>query len=71
MVYVIQVSCEQDQDGTVLHPEKLNDLYCSPNIHMIRSRKRRLAGHVVHMGEMRGAYRILVRKPQGQIQTQT
>ena len=50
-----------------MHPEKLNDLYCSPNIHMNRSRIKRLAGHVAHMGEMRGAYRILVRKPQGQI----
>jgi hypothetical protein len=34
---------------------------------MIRSRIKRLVGNVAHMGEMRGAYRVLVRKPQGQI----
>jgi hypothetical protein len=41
------------------HNEELNDLYSSPNIiRVIKSRKMRKAGHVVHMGEGRGAYRI-------------
>jgi hypothetical protein len=35
-----------------LHNEKLNDLYCSPNIVLaIKSRRMRWAGHVACMGE--------------------
>ena len=49
-----------------LHNENLNDLYSSPNIvQVIKSRRMRWAGHVTRMGEERGAYRILVRKPEG------
>jgi hypothetical protein len=34
-----------------LHNEELNDLYCSPTImQVIKSRRTRWAGHVVHMG---------------------
>ena len=34
-----------------LHNEKLNDLYCSPNIvWVIKSREMRWAGHVICMG---------------------
>ena len=34
-----------------LHNEKLNDLYCSPNIvRVIKSRRMRWAGHVARMG---------------------
>jgi hypothetical protein len=32
---------------------------------MIKSRRMRWAGHVVEMGEMRNAYKILVGKPKG------
>jgi len=32
---------------------------------MIESRRMRLAGHVVRMGERRGVYRVLVGKPEG------
>jgi hypothetical protein len=32
---------------------------------MIKSRRMRWAGHVVHMGEMKNAYKILVGKPEG------
>jgi hypothetical protein len=32
---------------------------------MIKSRRMRLAGHVAHMGEGRGVYRVLVGKPEG------
>jgi len=47
-----------------LHNEELNDLYSSPNnVRVIKSRRIRWAGHVARMGESRGAYRILVRKP--------
>jgi hypothetical protein len=49
-----------------LHNEELNDLYLSPNIiRMIKSRRMRWAGHVVRMGEGRGAYRIWVGRPEG------
>jgi len=48
------------------HSEYLNDLYCSPNIvRVIKTRRMRLAGHVARMGEWRGVYRVLVRKPEG------
>jgi len=48
-----------------LHNEELNDLY-SPNIvRVIKSRRMRWAVHVARMGEERGAYRILVGKPEG------
>jgi hypothetical protein len=44
-----------------LHNEELNDLYSSPTIiQVIKSRRMRWAGHVAHMSEGRGAYRILV-----------
>jgi len=46
-----------------LHNEELNDLYCSPNIvRVIKSRRMGWVGHVAHMGEGRGVYRILVGK---------
>ena len=49
-----------------LHEEELNNLYSSPNIvRVIKSRRIRWAGHVVHMGEGRGVYRVLVGKPEG------
>jgi hypothetical protein len=48
-----------------LRNEKRNDLYSSPNIRVIKSRRMRWAGHVVRMGEGRGAYRILVGRPEG------
>jgi len=49
-----------------LHNEELNDLYPSPNIvRVIKSRRMRWAGHVAHMGEERGVYRVLVGKPGG------
>jgi hypothetical protein len=49
-----------------LHNEKLNDLYASPSIfRAIKSRRMRWPGHVTHMGEKRGVYRILVGKPEG------
>jgi hypothetical protein len=49
-----------------LHNEELNDLYSSPNIiRVIKSRRMRWMGHVARMGERRGAYRILVGRPEG------
>jgi len=49
-----------------LHNEELNDLYSSPNtVRVIKSRRMRWAGHVAHVGEGRGVYRVLVGKPEG------
>jgi hypothetical protein len=48
-----------------LHNE-LNGLYSLLNlVRVIKSRKMRLAGHVAHMGEERGVYRVLVGKLEG------
>ena len=46
-----------------LHNEELNDMYgfYSPNIvRVIKPRRMRRAGHVAHMGERRGVYRVLM-----------
>jgi hypothetical protein len=52
-------------DWRKLHNEKVNNLYSSPNIvRVIKSRRIRWAGHVVHMGEGRVVYRVLVGKPE-------
>ena len=49
-----------------LHNEELNDMYCSPNIvRIIKLRRMKCAGHIARMGERRGVYRVLVRKPEG------
>jgi hypothetical protein len=45
---------------------KLHSLYSSSNIvRVIKSRMMRWAGNVARMGEGRGAYRILVGRPEG------
>jgi len=49
-----------------LHNEELNESYSSPNIVQgVKSRRMRWAGHVAHMGEERGVYRVLVGKLEG------
>jgi hypothetical protein len=49
-----------------LNNKDLYALYFSPNIiRVIKSRRLRWAGHVARMGERRGEYRALVRKPEG------
>ena len=46
--------------------KELNDLCFSPNItRVIKSRRMKWAGHVARVGEMRGAYRACMRKPDG------
>ena len=52
-----------------LRHEELYDLYFSPNtVRVIKSRRMRLAGQVVCVGERRGVYRILMGKPEGKRQ---
>jgi hypothetical protein len=49
-----------------LHNEELNDVYSLPNIvRVVKSRRMRWSGHMVHMGEDRGVHRVLVGKPKG------
>jgi hypothetical protein len=49
-----------------LHNNELHDLYSSPNIvRVIKSRRMMWAGHVARMGKGRGAYRVLVERPEG------
>jgi hypothetical protein len=57
---------EEDGSWRKLHNDELHDLSSSPNIvRVIKSRKMRWAGHVARMGEGRGAYRVLVGRPEG------
>jgi hypothetical protein len=48
-----------------LNNEELHNLYASPNIRVMKSRKMGWVGHVAHMGEMGLAYKHLVGKPEG------
>jgi hypothetical protein len=54
-------------DWRKLHYEELNDLYSSNIIRMIKSKKRRWAGHVASMGERKGVHRVLVGKPEERV----
>jgi hypothetical protein len=57
---------EEDEEGwRRLHNEGLHKMYGSPNItRVIKSRRVRWTGHAACMGEMRDAYKTLVRKPE-------
>ena len=49
-----------------LNNEELNGKYFLPNIfRAIKSRRMRWARHVARMGERRGVYMVLVRRPDG------
>jgi hypothetical protein len=49
-----------------LHNDKIYSLYSLPDIvRVIKSRRMRWMGHVAFMGEGRGVYRALVRRPKG------
>jgi len=49
-----------------LHYEELYDLHCSPDIiGVIKSNSIRWARHVARVGDRRGAYRVLVGRPEG------
>jgi hypothetical protein len=48
-----------------LHNEELSDLYSSPTtVRVIKLRRMRWVGHVSHMVEGEGMYRVLVGKPE-------
>jgi hypothetical protein len=49
-----------------LHNEELHGLYSSTSIvRVIKARRMRWTGHVARIGEVRGAYNILVGEPEG------
>jgi hypothetical protein len=49
-----------------VHNEELHGSYYSPSIiRVIKARRMRWAGHVVRIRKVRGAYNILVGKPEG------
>jgi hypothetical protein len=49
-----------------LHNEELHILYSSPDIiRQVKSRRMRWARHVIHMGEKKKVYKVLVGKPEG------
>jgi hypothetical protein len=48
-----------------LHNGERHNLYSSPDIRQIKSRRMRWAGHVACMREGRNVYRVLVGKPEG------
>jgi hypothetical protein len=53
-------------EWTELHKDELYELYSSKNfIRVIKSRRMRWSGQAVRMVERRGAYRVLVGKPEG------
>jgi hypothetical protein len=48
------------------YKQELHGLYSSPSIvRVIKARRMRWVGNVVRMGEVRGAYNILVGRPEG------
>jgi hypothetical protein len=59
---------KREEDGLwrKLHNDELHNLYSSSNIiGMIKSRRRRWAGHVARMREGRGVYRVLFERLEG------
>jgi hypothetical protein len=56
---------EEDGSWRKLHNDELHSLYSSPTIiRVIKSWRMGWAGHVARMGEGRGAYRVLVGRPE-------
>jgi hypothetical protein len=56
---------ERTWEWRKLHNKELNDLCSSSNIFRVIKSRMRWAGHAMHMGEVRGGYRVLVWKPEG------
>jgi hypothetical protein len=48
-----------------LHDQEIHAAYSASNIRVIKTRIMRWVVHVARMEERRGAYRVLVAKPEG------
>jgi hypothetical protein len=58
-------SNEKTEAWETLHNEEFYDLYSSPNIiQVVKSRGMRCVGHVAHIRDKRGAYRVMVGRPE-------
>jgi hypothetical protein len=57
---------EENGSWRKLHYDELHNLYSSQNIvRVIKSRRMKWAGHVTHMAEGKGVYRVLVGRSEG------
>jgi hypothetical protein len=57
---------EEDGSWRKFHDDAIHSLYSSPNIvRVVKSKRMRWTGQVVRMGEGRGVYRVLFRRPEG------
>ena len=57
---------DQTSEWRRLHNSELHDLYGKPDIiRIVKSRRLRWTGHVTRMGNERGAWKLLVGKPEG------
>jgi hypothetical protein len=57
---------EEDRSWRKLQNEEIHNLYSSSNIvRVTKSRRMRWVGHMAHMGEGRGVYRVLVGRTNG------
>jgi hypothetical protein len=55
-----------DVRGRKLHNEEFHNWYALPNvIRIIKSRSKRWAEHVAHMGEKKNSYKVMVGKYEG------
>jgi hypothetical protein len=62
---ILQKRDEVTGEWRELHNKELHNLYPSPRIiGMIKSRRKRWAGHLARMREERNVYRLLVGKPE-------
>jgi hypothetical protein len=66
MLRIFGPKMEENGSWRKLHNDELHSLYSSPNIvRVIKSRRKRWAGHVARTGEGRSVYRVLVGRPKG------
>jgi hypothetical protein len=66
LMKAVQKRDEVTGEWRKVHNEELRNLYYSPSIiRIIKSRRKKLAGHVARMGEKSNACTLLVGKPEG------